>query len=244
VSGYAASVQRHGGKQRTVYLHRLVAGAEHGDDTDVDHINHDKLDNRAENLRKVTHAENLRARRAPRRHRTLPRGVIEQGGRFIARLDGLHLGSFGTPEEASARYEACVRVARGDGHGSDGSPDPVPADLRARLQGAARSYRRSYRGVHPPATPGGGYWATVSHNKTNVFLGVWPSEEDAARAYDAARGLLGREAVNFPGESPISLPSDVQRRLEQVAGPTIRARDPRRPHPYAHRRSPASFAYR
>jgi hypothetical protein len=40
VSGYASSIQRHGGKQCTVYLHRLVAGAERGGGSDVDNVNH------------------------------------------------------------------------------------------------------------------------------------------------------------------------------------------------------------
>jgi hypothetical protein len=148
VSGYAASVQRHGGKHRTVYLHRVVAGADHGDGSDVDHINHDKLDNRAVNLRRVTHAENLRARRAPRRHHDLPVGVVHQDGRYIARLDGVHLGSFDTPEDASERYAACVQIVRGP---NDAEPavTPVPDDVRARLAGVERTYRRTYRGTRP-----------------------------------------------------------------------------------------------
>ncbi len=238
VSGYAACVQRTAdGPQRTVYLHRLIAGAEHGDKSDVDHLNHDKLDNRAVNLRRVTHAENLLARRAPRRHHDLPVGVVVQDGRFIARLDGLHLGSFDTPAEASVRYEACVRLVRGDGVTPEapvGSPGEVPEDLRARLAGAPRTYVRRYRGVHPPSSAGGGYWATVRHNRQDVFLGTWPSEAEAARAYDSASLLLGRASRNFPGEPAISLPTEVRRRLERVAGPAVRARDPRRPHPYAH----------
>jgi hypothetical protein len=41
----------------SVYLHRFIMGAESG--MEVDHINHNTLDNRKENLRIVTHSQNL-----------------------------------------------------------------------------------------------------------------------------------------------------------------------------------------
>lgn len=47
-------------RTKPLYLHRLIAGAEQGED--VDHINHDRLDNRAANLRRVSHIENCNNR--------------------------------------------------------------------------------------------------------------------------------------------------------------------------------------
>ena len=46
----------------TIYLHRFVMGLTKGDGLIVDHINGDRLDNRAENLRLVTKAENAQNR--------------------------------------------------------------------------------------------------------------------------------------------------------------------------------------
>ena len=49
-------------EQRTCYVHRLVAVAWVGnpdDKPEVNHVNHIKADNRADNLEWVTHAENL-----------------------------------------------------------------------------------------------------------------------------------------------------------------------------------------
>lgn len=40
-----------------IYLHQLIMGK--SQDYDIDHINHDKLDNRKVNLRIVTHSENI-----------------------------------------------------------------------------------------------------------------------------------------------------------------------------------------
>lgn len=51
--GYAARAKGNG----TTYMHRLVAKTPEGMHTD--HINHNKLDNRKENLRICSHAENM-----------------------------------------------------------------------------------------------------------------------------------------------------------------------------------------
>ena len=56
-NGYAYRNSRHG----NIYMHRLILNPPNGLETD--HINLDRLDNRRENLRAVTHAENLKTRR-------------------------------------------------------------------------------------------------------------------------------------------------------------------------------------
>lgn len=48
------------GQSRTIYLHRVITDAPAG--MEVDHINHDSLDNRRCNLRVVTHKQNLNNR--------------------------------------------------------------------------------------------------------------------------------------------------------------------------------------
>lgn len=51
-------VTRNDGKGGSVYLHRDIMNLEKGDGKYVDHINHDKLDNRKTNLRVCTKQEN------------------------------------------------------------------------------------------------------------------------------------------------------------------------------------------
>jgi len=59
---YAAmNIRRNDGSYTLVLLHRVITGAPKG--YDVDHRNHDTLDNRSSNLRIVTRAENHQNRK-------------------------------------------------------------------------------------------------------------------------------------------------------------------------------------
>lgn len=99
-----------------VILHRVIAGAEDGDI--VDHINGNRLDNRRENLRICTQAENLRNRKVHRNNRLGVKGVYLQEGRFRAqiRADGkkVCLGYFSTAEEAARAYAAAAQRLHGE----------------------------------------------------------------------------------------------------------------------------------
>jgi hypothetical protein len=103
---------------RSVYLHRVASGAP--ESMQVDHINHDKLDNRRENLRVCTNSQNqMNLQKRPgtlsefkgvtyERLRRKWKARIKAGGR------GIHLGYYRTQEEAATAYNAAATKAFGD----------------------------------------------------------------------------------------------------------------------------------
>ncbi len=95
--GYAIAQKRINGKHLNYKMHQVIFGKKKG--FEVDHINRNKLDNRKENLRFVTHHENCLNRK---------RGVgiryREDRKRWYARVKWknkeVYLGSFKTKTEA------------------------------------------------------------------------------------------------------------------------------------------------
>ena len=113
-----------------IRMHRLLLGV--WDKRIVDHINGDGLDNRRENLRAGTQAQNcINRRQTPG---DLPRGVSQKGRKYRAQIKQagryVSLGYFDTPEAAHAAYmTAAIRL-----HG-DWMPLPAPPALLDALEG-------------------------------------------------------------------------------------------------------------
>lgn len=90
-------------KQKHIYMHRQILGLT-DPKINTDHINHNGLDNRRENLRPATNQQN--------HWNSLPKkgykGVHNINFRWTSSIkhDGklIHLGIFGTPEEAAKAY--------------------------------------------------------------------------------------------------------------------------------------------
>jgi HNH endonuclease len=105
---------------KTIYMHRLILFGEQAgsDKRKVDHANGDGLDNRRENLRPVTHSQNMQnsvGRKAARKsrfkgvslreHPEKPyRACIEVGGRQI------HLGYFVSECDAADAYNSAAEL--------------------------------------------------------------------------------------------------------------------------------------
>lgn len=76
----------------------------------IDHVNGDRSDNRIENLRLATPAENMfHRRRSAKRRSSLPKGVaLHRTGRFQAQIGHnkrtIYLGLYDTPEQAEGAY--------------------------------------------------------------------------------------------------------------------------------------------
>lgn len=100
--------------------HRLVYLWHHGFmPKQVDHINRVKSDNRIENLRAADHSNN-QMNTDTRGSRSGLRGVrlVPKTGRWAARIyrngKEIRIGTFATPEEASAAYKAEAKNMFGD----------------------------------------------------------------------------------------------------------------------------------
>ena len=98
-------------KRKKYLAHRLafflVNGQFPDNGIDVDHINGDRSDNRFVNLRLCNRADNLANSNLSKGN--LPRGVQRNGSGYMARIrrnnNVLYLGTFDTPEKASAAYK-------------------------------------------------------------------------------------------------------------------------------------------
>jgi hypothetical protein len=103
---------------KTIYMHREITGAQRGQD--VDHLNHNGLDNRRCNLRLCTRQQNMRNRRPNRNTTSRYKGVCwsKRAGKWVAALyvnkRRIHLGSFDDEREAALAYNRAAREHFGE----------------------------------------------------------------------------------------------------------------------------------
>lgn len=111
---------------KLLYAHRAAWAIMHGEwpPEQIDHINGDRLDNRATNLRSVSHAENCRNTTIKRFNRSGTAGVAfaKREGKWRARImhdyKDIHLGYFDTWADAvDARGRAEEQYGFHENHG-------------------------------------------------------------------------------------------------------------------------------
>jgi hypothetical protein len=107
--GYAKRSEQKGKKRIGVLMHRLIMDISQGKETD--HINHNTLDNRRENLRIATRAENSRNQKIHIDNTSGYKGVSwhkvtkQWQARITRNYQLMYLGCFKTPEEAARAYD-------------------------------------------------------------------------------------------------------------------------------------------
>ena len=115
---YAARTCRASGRERKVWMHRVVARS--SGDFEVDHKNRDGLDNRRDNLRVATPSQNMCNRRLQRNNNSGIRGVSyeKKRGKWSARISfngkKKNLGYYDTADQAGEAYAAAAKELHGE----------------------------------------------------------------------------------------------------------------------------------
>jgi len=180
---------------RNVLMHVLITGR-----LGTDHANGNGLDNRRENLRPATRAQNMANSRKAAGCSSAYKGVCltRWGWQAYIKVDRKrrHLGYFAVEEAAACAYDAAASAAWGE-FARLNFPDGLDGIGEHARKGAGKSSQ--YRGVSWNKAVGRWYAHITGANRPR-HIGVFAVEEEAARAYDAAAlAAWGEHArLNFP----------------------------------------------
>ena len=182
-----------------IYMHRAVLNA--SGPVVVDHINGDRLDNRRENLRIATKAQNNYNQRPQKRPKSSQyKGVSlnKTVNRWQAHIkkgdERRYLGLYDSEQDAARAYNAAARHYFGE----YAFVNDVPDDNWTMHNLSVGSKTSTYRGVHY-STRDKKWKAQIQVNKIKAFIGYFHFEIDAARAYDAYVAANGLPfPLNFP----------------------------------------------
>jgi hypothetical protein len=171
----------------------------------VDHINGNKLDNRASNLRICTQKDNARNQGLKTTNSSGYKGVCLVKGTsrwaaYISTGDRIHaIGRFPTPEEAANAYDYYAKLYHKD-FAKLNFPDTEPVKPMFKRQSS------KYRGVSW-CKRDEVYVAQISKGGTRFCLGAFQSEIEAALAYNkkstelygekAFLNIIGGDCDNF-----------------------------------------------
>lgn len=193
--GYAARKY----KNKRLLMHREILLAPNN--LCVDHINHNGLDNRKENLRLCSKQENCR-NQLKKINTLLPyKGVkIKESGKFestirISPIEDYYIGTFNTLEDAAIAYDIKAKEYFGEFaylNFENISQDKIDK-IKSQIANPKKKNGNSiYRGVYSKFNK---FYAAITKNNVIYNLGSFKNEIDAAIAYNnKAIELLGNKA--------------------------------------------------
>lgn len=199
------------GSQR---LHQFIMEIEHPNLVDeIDHIDHNGLNNKLENLRVCTRtANNANRRKTPHKNSSMYKGVcyIKNLNRWRAYIDVFrkrkYIGDFDNEIDAARAYDAAATIAFKE-FSYINFPDNPPTEaeiteIKLILENDTRRIKTSkYMGVY--YSKANRKWiARIGINKQHIAIGSFNNELVAARAFDAFAVAIGRTKINFSDELP------------------------------------------
>lgn len=206
---YAKLTSKYDGARKKRSMHRMIMewyyGNLHG--LEVDHKDGNGLNNCKDNLRICSRSENMRnMRRFTNKASSIYKGVFDDNGRYrvIIRKGGIayNFGHYTTERDAAIMYNIKAKELFGEfanlNEVGQTGEDEKRIILLFESPKNGEGCDSKYRGV-TVASPN--RWrAALSHNKERYYLGIYSTEEEAAKAYDVkAKELKGDKAIlNFP----------------------------------------------
>ena len=116
--GYAVRTEKHGNSHHVILMHRVISGAREGQQ--VDHIDHNTLDNRKSNIRVCSPSQNHGNRGLNKNNTSGYKGVAKSVGcstwRAYIAIDyrQISLGSYRSPVEAAMAYDKAAQEYFGE----------------------------------------------------------------------------------------------------------------------------------
>ena len=195
--GYATCTDRSDGKQKSLRIHRLITNAKPGEF--VDHINHDRLDNRRSNLRVCTPAQNSYNARKRKDGASKYKGVYKYGEKYCSSIQydfmRYHLGYYTSEEDAAYYYNLKAKEYYGDFAALNELPSNyIPNEpFKPNL---ARGIYSKYRGV-TWCKKDKRWKAKIQHKGRTINIGSFITERIAAEMYNTFAAELHGEKAKF-----------------------------------------------
>jgi hypothetical protein len=192
-----------GGKVIATSLHRFITNMVGNNSAVIDHIDHNGLNNQKANLRVCSILENAWNKKRGRNNTSGYKGVSWKNDKWCARImknrESYDMGSYDSIEEAAFAYDVAALHLFGE-FSCINFDKSLYIDVDVEKEYNARHYTPTcmYRGVVKRHSTR--YETNVCDHRKVLYLGSFPTAEQAAIAYDAkAFELLSSAArLNFP----------------------------------------------